>query len=245
MARIRSKAALVEYIKSQLGAPLINIEVTDPQIEQIIDDSIQKFTEYAYGTLEDVVLVQINGAGDYPLPDTITNIVAVSQGTSASSAMDFAGNFGQGYVPNIWSEQYFSGGSAFMGNMVQTIISISAVRTSLERYFRDEIAYNFNHISKTLQVHENYNGTAAIHYQYEYLANDEDDLVFNHEWIKAYTVSKTKMLWGTVTGKFDQALVGGARINYADMKSEAQQEIEILNEQLLTKWSDPAPIDVS
>ena len=83
-----------------------------------------------------------------------------------------------------------------------------------------------------------------LHYQYEYIANDESDMVFNHEWIKAYTISKTKFLWGTVTGKFDQALVGGARINYADMKSEASEEILKLEEELLTKWSDPAPIMV-
>ena len=53
------------------------------------------------------------------------------------------------------------------------------------------------------------------------------------------------MLWGTVTGKYDQALVGGARVNYADMKSEAQTELEVLNEQLLTKWSDPAPVSIA
>lgn len=32
MAKITTKAALTDYIKSQLGAPTINIEVTDDQI---------------------------------------------------------------------------------------------------------------------------------------------------------------------------------------------------------------------
>jgi hypothetical protein len=29
------------------------------------------------------------------------------------------------------------------------------------------------------------------------------------------------------------------------MKSEAQTEIDRLNEELLSKWSDPAPIDIA
>ena len=107
---------------------------------------------------------------------------------------------------------------------------------------RYDINFNFNHLRKSLNVLENFSGVVALHYQYEYVADDENDFVFNHEWIKAYTTAKVKFLWGGVTGKFDQALVGGARINYADIKNEAEQAIEKLDEQLLTKWSDPAPI---
>ena len=53
-----------------------------------------------------------------------------------------------------------------------------------------------------------------------------------------------KELWGGVTGKYDQTLVGGARVNYSDLKSEAESSIQELNEELLTKWSDPAPISI-
>ena len=243
MARIQTKADLTEYIKSQLGAPTINVEVTDEQIAQIIDDSVQKFSEYAYGTLEDIVLMQLGGSGDYVLPDTITNIIKLSKG-GGSNIMSFNVNFGGGLVPNIWSEQFFSGAGSMIGNIIPQIISISTNKAVLEKYFGDDIYYNFNPHRKVLQVLENFSGPAALHYQYEYLADDEGDLIFNHEWIKEYTVAKVKFLWGTVTGKFDQALVGGARINYGDMKSEGQQAIEYLQEQLLTKWSDPAPIDV-
>jgi hypothetical protein len=74
---------------------------------------------------------------------------------------------------------------------------------------------------------------------------DEEDFIFNHEWIKSYTKAQTKFLWGTITGKYSQSLVGGASINFSDMKSEAEQEIQKLEEELLTKWSDPAPISIA
>lgn len=244
MARITTKTGLIDYIKQQLGYPTIKIEVTDAQIGQIIDDSVQKFTEYAYGTLEDSVIIQLNGPGEYAMPDTITNIIKLSKG-GAANQLNFNLNFGAGQVPNIWSEQFFSGAGSIVGNIIPMIVSISTNKSILEKYFGDDLYYNFNYMKKTLQVLENYSGAAVLHYQYEYLADEAGDYVYNHEWIKGYTVSKTKMLWGTVTGKYDQALVGGARINYGDMKSEAQQELEFWNEQLLTKWSDPAPVSVA
>lgn len=242
MARLNTKAKLIDYVKSQLGYPAINIEVNDYQIGQIIDDTVQKFTEYAYGTLEGSVIVQINGAGEYDMPDTMTNLIKLSKG-STSNITNFSANFGSGYVPDLWSEQFFTG--SLTGDIIPGIIAISTTKAVLDKYFADDIVFNFNHLSKKLQVLENYNGPAVIHYQYEYLANDANDLVFNHEWIKNYTKAKVKELWGTTTGKYDQTLVGGARINYDRLLSEAQQEIQTLNEELLTKWSDPAPIDIA
>ncbi len=242
MARINTKVGLTNYIKSQLGAPTINVEVTDDQIGEIIDDAVQKFTEYAYGTLEGAVIVELSGMGEYDMPDTMTNLIKLSKG-GTSNLTNFQANFGEGYVPNIWSEQFFTG--TLTGSIIPSIISISATTASLQKFLGDDIVFNFNPYNKKLQVLENYSGPCVLHYQYEYLADDNGDLIFNHEWIKNYTKAKTKELWSTVTGKYDQALVGGARINYDKMAQEAERDIEKLDEELLNKWADPAPIDVA
>lgn len=241
MARIDSKQKLVDYVKMQLGHPVITVEVPTPQIEQIIDDAVNKFTEYAYGTLEGTVLIQLSGKKDYVMPNTMTNVIKLSKG-GTSNLTNFSANFGAGYVPNLWSEQFFSG--TLTGNIVPGILSISTTTAMLDKFLGDDIVYNFNPHKKVLQVLEDYNGPVILHYKYEYLADDNNDLVFNHEWVKAYSKAKVKELWGTITGKYDQALVGGARINYDRMLTEAQTEIEKLDEQLLTKWSDPCPIAI-
>lgn len=243
MARITSIDGLTNYIYSQLGAPTINIEVMPEQIREIIDDTVQKFTEYAYGTLEGTILLEITGSGDYMMPSNMTNLIKLSRGTG--NIANFASNFGTGYVPNIWSEQFFSGTSSVTSSILAPIMGISATRSILDKYFGSDIYYNFNPHAKKLQILENFSGTAVLHYQYEYLADESNDLIYNHEWIKAYSKAKVKELWGNVVGKFDQSLIGGARINYDRLLSEAQQEIDVLNEQLLTKWSDPCPIDVA
>lgn len=242
MARINTKVGLINYVKSQLGAPTINIEVTDEQIGQIIDDTVQKFTEYAYGTLEETILVQINGRGSYQMPDAMTNLVKMSKGAT-SNLTNFSANFGAGYVPDLWSQQYFS--NSLTGDIIPAIIGISNTKAMLDKYFGDEIVFNFNYLNKQLKILENYVGPAVIHYQYEYLANEDNDLVYNHEWIKNYTKAKTKDLWSMVTGKYTQQLIGGGSINFDKMASEAQTSIEKLDEELLNKWADPAPIDIA
>jgi hypothetical protein len=242
MAKPISKTDLIEYIKSQLGHPTINIEVTDVQIGQIIDAAVQKFTEYSYGTLEGSVVVEFHGMGEYPMPEAMTNLIKLSKG-STSNITNFSANFGSGYVPNLWSEQFFTG--SLTGDIIPGIIAISTTKAVLDKFFADDIVFNYNPHKNILQVLEDYRGPAILHYQYEYTADEASDGIYNHEWIKDYTKAKTKELWSIVTGKFDQSLIGGARINYDKMASEAERDIERLNEELLNKWSDPCPIDIA
>lgn len=241
MARITTQVALIAYIKSQLGAPTINIEVTDTQMEEIITDTVQKFTEYAHGTLEETVIIQFNGAGDYDLPNSITNIIKLSQGAT-SNISNFSTNFGSGYVPNIWSDQFFSS-SSLTGDIVPGVIAISTTKAMLDKYFGDDLYFNFNPYRKILTMFEPYIGAAVLHYQYEYLPEAED-FIYDHEWIKQYSKAKVKELWGGVTGKYAQTLVGGAVINYDRILQEAREDILMLDEQLLSRWSDPAPISI-
>ena len=43
MAQPASRAQLIDYAKRQLGAPVLEINVADEQVEDILDDSIQYF----------------------------------------------------------------------------------------------------------------------------------------------------------------------------------------------------------
>lgn len=239
--RINTKLGLIAYIRSMLGAPLIDIEVTDAQMSQIIDDAVQMFTEYAYGDLESTISADIEGKGEYRLPENITNIIKVSRG-NISNIANFSANYGQNFVPDLWSTQYFTNDVG--GSIMPNVIALSNTTSILDKYFGDDIYYSFNPYKKVLQVFDNYKGRIIIHFKYEYIAG-ETDWIYNHEWIKKWTVAKTKFLWGSVVGKYSSNLVGGATINYSDMKSEAQSDLDALKEELIAKWSDPAPIDIA
>lgn len=51
-----SRKSLVQYAKRKLGAPLINIEVEDSQLDQLIDDTIQLYQDRVYDGTEEVYL---------------------------------------------------------------------------------------------------------------------------------------------------------------------------------------------
>lgn len=235
---IDTRMKLIAYIRKMLGAPQISIEVSDDQITQVISDTIQIFTEIAYGTLEATVVVELKGKGEYKMPPAITNILKVSKGNTSNIA-NFSSNYGANYVPDLWSEQFFS--SSFSGDILPNVIMLSNTEAMIEKFFGDNIYYNFNPHKKILQVFEPYKGVAVIHYQYEYEA-DEYDEIYNQMWVKKMCIAKTKLLWGSIVGKYSGTLVGGATINYSDIKSDAQAEIEKLEEELKERWEDPAPI---
>ena len=43
MAQPSSRADLINYCKRQLGAPVLEINIADEQVEDIIDDALQYF----------------------------------------------------------------------------------------------------------------------------------------------------------------------------------------------------------
>lgn len=233
--KIDTKLKLIAYTRTMLGSPQIECEVSDAQISQIIDDAVQKFTEFAYGTLEATITVQINGKGTYHLPENVTHILKISRG-STGSMTNFASNYGTNYVPDLWSQQFFT--SSLTGGIMSSLIVVSNTRASLEHFMGDDIYFNWNPYKKIIQVFDSYKGPALIHFYYEYTP-DEVDQIFNHEWIKRYVIAKTKVLWGEITGKYDADLVGGVKINYSNFKDEGKEELEKLDEELIEKWSDP------
>lgn len=240
--KIVTRKMLIDYIKLKLGWPQITIEITDEQISLCIDDAIQRFTNFAYdGLLKDTVIVEFKGKQEIPMPPEITEIVKVSRGGWASGT-NFGAMYGDNLVPEIWSDLFFS--TNLTGSIVSAVCSISTYQSTLDKFYGDDINYHFNRAKGILQVFDEYKGPGLIEYYHEYIPNDDFDKIFDHEWVKAYSIAKCKQLWGGVLGKYSGSLVGGGQINYADLKSEGQQEEQQLNEELLTKWGTVAPIDI-
>lgn len=238
--RIDTKLKLIAYVREMLGSPQIECEVSDSQISQIIDDAITKFTEYAYGTLEATVCANIQGMGTYHMPKNVTNIIKISKGNNGNIS-NFASNYGTNYVPDLWSQQFFT--SSITGSIMSSLVVVSNTRASLNHFMGDDIYFNFNPYKKIIQIFDQYKGPVLIHFYYEYVP-DEQDEIYNHEWIKKWVIANTKVLWGNITGKYDADLVGGVKINYSTFKDEGKEEIEKLEEELFDKWSPPPPIDV-
>ena len=60
MAKPSSRSDLINYTKRQLGAPVLEINVADEQIDDLIDDALQIFQERHFdGVTKDLSLIHI------------------------------------------------------------------------------------------------------------------------------------------------------------------------------------------
>ena len=77
--------------------------------------------------------------------------------------------------------------------------------------------------------------------RYYYEPKDEDE-IYNHPWVKEYALNLCKRTWGNNVGKYTTSLVGGATLNYERIISEANTELERLENDLYDKYTAPLPI---
>ena len=134
-----------------------------------------------------------------------------------------------------------AGGPATNGNPLEQmelayVLQVQAQMMS--SLFGTSVNYDFNPSNHILRFLENYAGPVVIEGAMEYIPNPENDDVYNHTWIKEYALNKVKLIWGQNVGKFDQNLIGGAKINYERIIQEAQEALDKLEEDLLNRYSE-------
>ena len=110
MAKPSSRQGLIDYCLRKLGAPVLEINVADDQIDDLVDDAIQLFNERHFDGVERMYLKykiteedinrgtakNTDGVGIVTTSDTdglLTNGVKVSDATTATAI--------QGYIENV------------------------------------------------------------------------------------------------------------------------------------------------
>jgi len=83
------------------------------------------------------------------------------------------------------------------------------------------------------------NDKVLLHCYSRYPLNLTNDRIFNHQWVKDYSVALTKQQFGNNIGKYNATLINGATINYDRILQEANNEIEKLEQQLQAQFTRP------
>jgi len=241
MTRIKTRSALREYMLRQMGAPTIQIELTEEQLDDCINKAIRRFSEYAYdGTIDGTLLVELDrNKLTYKLPD---NVIAITH-LLASSAYNTFISIPQGYSLQInpLTLNYIDD----ISNIdIQTMTERMSRMSNLRNIFDVQVNFNFNYNKKELQFFEYPTSNVAvleISMDYE---PDEVDNIYNEEWVKRRAIGEAFVLWGTVTGKFSSNLLNGTQINYSDIKQEGKDIIQETEDELF-EIMEPLGIDIS
>lgn len=231
-----TKAELREIIKLELGYPQLQVELTDAQLNQAIDKSIRQFTNIAYdGELIQYVKFTCQGRGEYNVAPEVEEIMTLGKYDSLLVSSNLSG-----YVDDNVSRMITDG----LGTALAFMINISSLNTQLKKYVDKEINYNYNSYKKKLYIFEDYHGNLLLECRTRYIQDENGDSIYEQEWVQRRAVAEARLMQSVVLGKYSANVVGGATINYADIRSLAESEIEKLNEELLSKWQDLPPVMV-
>lgn len=230
---IKTEAELIQYIKEELGWPQLNVELTDVQFHHCIDKAIQMFANFALdGEIKKYVVFNCEARGQYLIDPIVEEITRV-----ARYANSFSADLNGGYVDQNLSSYVYNS----VGNGISFLIQYSNTRAMIDKWMTPGIDYEFNKFKGIFYCYQDYSGPLLLECWCKYVP-DAVDKIFNQEWVRAMSVAQARLMQSMILGKYSHSIINGAQINYADIRSRAETEIQELKDELKRKWMDSAPV---
>jgi len=243
MANPNTRQELVDYALRRLGAPVIEINVDDDQIEDRVDDALQFYQEYhSDATMRVYLKHQITAAdvtnGYITLNDNILYVKRVFPiGDSQSSINMFSVKY-QMSLNDIYDLSYI--GDLMYYEMVQQYVSLLDMKLN----GNGEVVRFNRHMN---QLHLDVNWESDIK-ENDYIIVECMRIVdpstysdvYNDMFLKQYVTALIKQQWGANLIKFEgMQLPGGVTLNGRQMFDDATEEIRQIREQMQLNYEMP------
>lgn len=239
--------AFKDYILRQLGFPLHNIEMTDEQLTDCIQEAVDRFTERHYdATIESIYALNlIPGQNSYSLPVKIKSVEDLYPGNTIFSALDDNEKM---LIP-VQGQPFFD--YLFKYPDVSTI-TMSRMNSKMweDAATNQNIQFDFNATMHMLNIHGDVSriiGDASNSGKIFLFVQEcvVDTIIYGNRWLKKYAVALAKRQWAMNLKKFNDApLPGGATLNHDGIMADANEEIEKLNEQLEDEFCLPPSFSI-
>ena len=241
MAKPNSRSTLQDYCLRNLGAPVIEINVDEDQLEDRTDDALQFYQEYhSDGVIREYLkheLTSTDITNNYiTVADSVTNVVRMLKitGTSGSSLFDM------GYHMRVNDIFMLQGLSTQMQEYTQSQQKLSLIdhRLNSEEHIR------FSRHMNRVHMDEGFGDLGAgdfIVLEVFSIINPATYVdVFNDLYLKKYLTALIKRQWGANLMKFqDFQLPGGITMNGRQIYEDAIEEIQGLEEECRLIWAMP------
>ena len=265
MATPSTKATLKTYCLRALGYGVIDINVSDDQVDDRLDEALQYFAQYHYDGIERMYLKHqitqteidraktdasvtatdkvdssitaswLEGKGYIPIPDTVVSVIQVFpfDDSSTNNMFDIR------YQMRLNDLYDFSSTSIIHYQMtMQHIDYLSHILTG-------EVPIRFNQHQNRLYLDMDWsNDVSADEYIiiecYRKLDPTTWTDIYDDIYIKRYATALIKRQWGANLSKFNGVqMLGGVTMNGADIFSQAQEELQRLEEQIQLSFETP------
>jgi len=246
MAQPTSRATLKDYALRRLGAPVIEINVDDAQLEDRIDDALQFFAEYHFDGVEKTYLKHVVTQDDIDneyitVSDSVISVTRLFQ-------------FSEGTV-NLFDVRYQMALNDFYGlrNPNQSLMHYDITKRHLslvQDILSPEKMIRFSRVTNQLKVDMKWSedatvGDYLVAEAYVVLDPETYPEIYKDRMLKRYVTATFKRQWGSNLSKFDGIqLPGGVQFNGRELMEQAQTEIDKLEDQVQEMYELPPEFTV-
>lgn len=242
---VNSRQSLIEYCLRKLGDPVIEINVDPDQLEDRVDEALQKYQEYHYdGTQRTFYKHQITqndiDNGYVTIPSSILFVVKMfALSSSFNTSRNFFDIKYQMMLNDIADMHNYIGDLAYYEQMQQYLSLLDMKLNGLPQV-------QFTRRQNRLHIFGDFNdGDLGVDDYialevYQVIDPETFTQVYNDMWLKKYTAALIKKQWGMNLIKFEgMQLPGGVVLNGRQLYDDATTEIEALEEELRTTFESP------
>ena len=248
MAKPNSKSTLIKYCKRALGAPVVEINVDDDQVDDRIDEALQFYQEYHTDAIERVYLKHQITAQNITDGKAGTGITISDNGiteiTKVFNLSDAAGS-----SANMFNFDYqMRLNDLYNINYSQGLLDYAMTRMHYEMWEMladdDNKQFEFKRHRNTIVIFMDWDEVAVgdflVFQAYKILDPDSYTEVYNDYYLKRYATALIKQQWGINLIKFEgMVMPGGVTFNGRQIFDDAREEIEKLTEEARLNWEMP------
>lgn len=245
-----TRSELIEYCMRNLGAPVLDINVDEDQVEDRIDEALQVFQEYHSDAITPIYYRHIVEQEDIdnrwiPINDGITSVQSVLPLSSIGQSSSHLNMFDIRYQLAL-NDLFNIGLIGELANYYQTkqyIELLSEVMNPMPRI-------KFNRHMNRLDLYVNWNDVKvgdSLIIQCQQIVDPELYAdVYNDMFLKRYATALIKRQWGVNLKKFEGiTLPGGVTLNGQIIYTEASEEIKSIEEEMQLKYEYPPMFSVA
>ena len=265
MAIPTTKSTFKEYCLRSLGKGVIDINVSDDQTDDRIDEALQYFAQYHYDGIEKVYL-------KHQITQADVDRAASNETTTATDSVDssITASFleGKGFIPmpsavvsviqifpfdDVATNNMFDIRYQLRLNDLYDFSSTSVMQYQMTMEHLDFLSHilvgekpiRFNQHQNRLYIDMDFAndidvGQFIIIECYRKIDPATYTDIFDDIYLKRYATALIKRQWGANLSKFSGvAMLGGVTMNGETIYSQAQEEIEKLEEQIQLSFETP------
>lgn len=249
---VKDRDKLKKYVKMKLGWPILTVEVTDEQLDFVIDEAVEVYSKWVcyddeYYALDFKKVTEIskdNPAGSYDpkrgfkLPEEIVGVSRIHEASSAlfsntGNSMDFLLSNSGMYPTNPFGGSNIN--SMYSGGMFLSVYMWQNYCKMWQEPMGYNWVFNYNERTKFLKLTPDPMvkkvGASAVVIECKVVRSE--DQLFGEDIVKRLAVALTKQLVGQVRAKFGSGIAfpGGGQIG-SEILSEGKEEYDKIIEEL-------------